>query len=203
MKENKRVPDARKRILKTALQIFAEKSFEGSRIDEIAERAGVPKSLIYYHFKNKNEILDVMFRNFLNDFGEVIKTAERDAGDSVAEEMMKRPEYYTDFMIKNYDLIRIILIDSLKKTSDNPVLYTFLEMIVHSEEKLIIRNHPENYDREERLVGEFFTHIIPLFSFFCFYYSWIGYFKMEEKKFGDLFKKILAETHGAFHKNRK
>ena len=53
----------------------------------------------------------------------------------------------------------------------------------------------------ERLIAEFFTNIIPLFSFLCFYKSWVDYFKMDEKNLGEVFRKILAETHGTYHKN--
>jgi AcrR family transcriptional regulator len=68
------IPNARERILQTAVKIFAEKSFEGSRIDEIAREAKVPKSLIYYHFKNKDAILEALTENFINEYMKLIDT---------------------------------------------------------------------------------------------------------------------------------
>lgn len=201
-------PEAKNKILSVAARIFAEKSFEGSRIDEIAREAGVPKSLIYYHFKGKDELLEVLFQKFLDDVQVVIKASEASASASggvaasVAQEMRKNPEAYLSFMMKNYDLMRIIFIDSLKKKRGNSVIFRYAEMVIDAEGKAIRAGGTERWDRDERLVGEFFTHIMPLFSFFCFYGSWIRYFKMEEKAFGDQFRRILEETHGAFHKNR-
>ena len=51
-------PNAKGRILDMAKEIFAKKGFDGSRVDEIAKAAKVPKSLIYYHFKSKDAILE-------------------------------------------------------------------------------------------------------------------------------------------------
>ncbi len=45
-------------IIKEAAQQFYMKGYDGTRIDEIASSHGVTKPFIYYHFKNKTEILD-------------------------------------------------------------------------------------------------------------------------------------------------
>jgi len=45
-------------ILKEAASQFYLKGYDGTRIDEIASSLGVTKPFIYYHFKNKTEILD-------------------------------------------------------------------------------------------------------------------------------------------------
>ena len=49
--------DSRERILDAARSEFAEKGFDGARVDEIAKRADVNKALIYYYFKGKDELL--------------------------------------------------------------------------------------------------------------------------------------------------
>lgn len=41
-------------ILDTATEQFAEKGFEGARIDEIARLAGLNKASLYYHFGDKS-----------------------------------------------------------------------------------------------------------------------------------------------------
>ena len=45
--------DSKERILNVAEKIFADKGFDGARVDEIAQRAKVNKALIYYYYKNK------------------------------------------------------------------------------------------------------------------------------------------------------
>lgn len=110
------MPDARNRILNAAAKIFAEKSFEGSRIDEIANTANVPKSLIYYHFKNKDDILTVLIENCLAEYKQLLQIAKNDDHNDKQKTMTDRLEkHYSDFILKNVDLLRIMLIESLKK----------------------------------------------------------------------------------------
>ncbi|WEK46260.1 MAG: TetR/AcrR family transcriptional regulator [Candidatus Andeanibacterium colombiense] len=45
-------------ILREAARQFYTKGYDGTRIDEIASVLGVTKPFIYYHFKNKTELLD-------------------------------------------------------------------------------------------------------------------------------------------------
>ncbi len=46
----------RDRILKAALDLFSESSFEGASTREIATRAGVTQPLLNYHFSSKDEL---------------------------------------------------------------------------------------------------------------------------------------------------
>jgi len=47
---------ARDRILRAALEVFAERGFDGARTREIAERAGANLGLITYYFKSKEQL---------------------------------------------------------------------------------------------------------------------------------------------------
>ena len=57
MKNNKglhaKAPNARERVLETAIGIFAQKGYAGTSVREIAEQAGVSKPMLYYYFKSK------------------------------------------------------------------------------------------------------------------------------------------------------
>lgn len=199
-KEN--IPDAKNRILQAAVRIFAAKSFEGSRIDEIAAEAKVPKSLIYYHFKNKDEILEVLLQGFIREYTELLQIAQNDTHQMKAAELPERMKHhYQEFFQQNADLIRIILIDSLKKSNKKPIIYKMVETLVDIDQKFA--NNPESYDLKERLVAEFFTSIIPNCAYLCFRDSWIDYFNMEQKEYDTLFLKVIAATHGAYHQNHQ
>jgi AcrR family transcriptional regulator len=50
-------PDTRERILDVALDLFVEKGFGETSLREIAERLGVTKAALYYHFPSKGDIL--------------------------------------------------------------------------------------------------------------------------------------------------
>ena len=51
------------RILAAAKKVFHSKGFEGARMQEIADEAGVNKSLVHYYFRNKNNIFQAVFED--------------------------------------------------------------------------------------------------------------------------------------------
>ena len=56
-----------KRILEAAKKIFHEKGMEGSRMQEIADEAGINKALLHYYFRNKENLFDAVFREALQE----------------------------------------------------------------------------------------------------------------------------------------
>ncbi|HTU08983.1 MAG TPA: helix-turn-helix domain-containing protein, partial [Trebonia sp.] len=56
--------DTRARIQQIALELFAEHGYERTSLREIAERLGVTKAALYYHFKSKEDIV----RSFTEDY---------------------------------------------------------------------------------------------------------------------------------------
>lgn len=200
----KNIPDAKNRILQAAVKVFAEKSFEGSRIEEIAREAKVPKSLIYYHFAGKSEILDYLMQGFVQEYKALMQVAEKDTPQTKAAEMSQRLQHhYQKFAFENADLIRIMLIDSLKKSAERPLLYQVAEAMVDTEEQAAPAGKSAKYDRNERLIAEFFTGIMPLYAYLCFSDSWVRYFNIDKQHFDELFLKIITVTHGAYHQNQE
>ncbi len=50
-------PSTRDRVLDVALDLFIEKGYDGTSLREIAERLGITKAALYYHFTSKDDIL--------------------------------------------------------------------------------------------------------------------------------------------------
>ncbi len=195
------IPNARERILNAAVKIFAEKSFEGSRIDEIAREAKVPKSLIYYHFRSKDEILEVLTENFIAEYMGIITAKQEETHRDKARELNDRMKnVYYEFGQKNADLVRIMFIDSLKKTKEQPVLYKVLDALIEMDRKL---NPGDGYDVQERRVAEFFTSFMPNYAYVCFADSWIKYYGIDRDRFDGLYLKTYMASHGAYHGNHK
>jgi AcrR family transcriptional regulator len=194
----KNIPDAKNRILQAAIQVFAEKSFEGSRVDSIAKEANVPKSVIYYHFKSKDEILGVLIEDFLREYLDLIVMEETDTHQKRGEQLSERFETrYSKFEEKNADLIRIIMIECLKKSNEKPIVFKMVEDMIEKETAL---HHWNNDEKQERLVAEFFTRFIPTYAYTCFRESWMKYFSIEKEALDKLFAKTFMATHGAYHK---
>ena len=60
----------RERILDVALDLFTDQGFDATSMREIAERLGISKPAIYYHFASKDEILLALHMR-LHEFGRV------------------------------------------------------------------------------------------------------------------------------------
>jgi len=193
------IPDARKRILDAATRIIAEKSFEGSRIDDIAKTANVPKSLIYYHFKNKDRILETIIEDFLIEYQKLLHQSNHSNHETKWEVLVDQlnPEYIT-FIHNNVDIIRIIMIESLKKTIAIPPMFKVVEELIKNDDEKM--KSDSSYDLDERLIAEFFTGLIPIFSFLCFQEQWSEYFKVNSNRFNNFIIDLITETHGHYHK---
>ncbi len=50
------------KILEAARIVFIEKGFEGARMQEIADRAGINKALLHYYYRSKDKLFEGVFR---------------------------------------------------------------------------------------------------------------------------------------------
>lgn len=64
MKKEKQ--DTKQLILDTALELFSKRGYSAVSIRDISGRVGLKESAIYYHFKNKQDIFDVLCQSFEN-----------------------------------------------------------------------------------------------------------------------------------------
>ncbi|MBU0710320.1 TetR/AcrR family transcriptional regulator [bacterium] len=49
-------------ILETARVVFVEKGFEGARMQEIADKAGINKALLHYYYRGKEKLFEAIFQ---------------------------------------------------------------------------------------------------------------------------------------------
>ena len=67
--------ETRDKILDTARDEFAQSGLDGARVDRIAERAGVNKAMIYYHFKSKEDLYQVVIEQHFEEIGRFVERA--------------------------------------------------------------------------------------------------------------------------------
>ncbi len=88
-------------ILEAARKLFSEKGYDSTGMEEIALLAGVPKSLIYYHYKNKEELLAIIIKEFLCGYERILQD---DSQRGIA-----KISRYIQFVENNRDCARILL----------------------------------------------------------------------------------------------
>lgn len=57
-------------ILDIAIKVFCEKGYDKTRMDDIAQKLGITKTPIYYHFNNKAGLFDAAYRHILDSIYE-------------------------------------------------------------------------------------------------------------------------------------
>ncbi len=60
--------NSEKLILNAAKEVFLEKGFDGARMQEIADRAGINKALLHYYFRSKDNLFDAIFKDAFEQF---------------------------------------------------------------------------------------------------------------------------------------
>lgn len=69
--------DSRARILRTSLDLFAERGYHLVSVREIAERVGLTKTAVLYHFPNKSDIVAALLEPLLTASEAVLESARR------------------------------------------------------------------------------------------------------------------------------
>ncbi|MBV8912799.1 MAG: TetR/AcrR family transcriptional regulator [Acetobacteraceae bacterium] len=83
-----RVPDperttqTRQLILRAALDSFLERGFEGTRMADVAARAGLAKGTLYLHFADKQALFEFVLRELISEPLAAFRAVPPLAGDS-------------------------------------------------------------------------------------------------------------------------
>jgi AcrR family transcriptional regulator len=75
---------SRERILEAAGELFSQKGYAGTGVDELAARAEIAKTAIYYHFGNKEGLVTAVLDRAATAWIEGIREAASQAGDPLA-----------------------------------------------------------------------------------------------------------------------
>ena len=98
----------REKILKSALNMFSEKGYDGVGVDLIAEKCGLKGPSIYKHFKGKEEILDVLISNLEDYYNEKFGFEQNN---------VKIPDSMDELIANAFEQINFTMNDeSIKKT---------------------------------------------------------------------------------------
>jgi len=78
--------ERRQELLKTASEVILEYVIQKTTLDDIARRAGMAKTSLYYYFKEKDEIVRAIVRNVMEDLLASMRQAAA-AGDTSEEKL--------------------------------------------------------------------------------------------------------------------
>ena len=98
-------------VLSTAAQLFNERGFHATSLDDIAARLNVSKPTLYYYVKNKNDIVIECVRRGLQMMLDAIEDSRR-AGGSAIDQLMTCMSIYARIVTMDFGMCVIRLNDS-------------------------------------------------------------------------------------------
>ena len=129
---------SRRKILKTASELFSEFGFLGVSMETIAKKLNITKAALYYHFKSKKElyfeVLEKSFQNLVDSIDREISRANS------PEEAFKRAiKGYLKFGQKEKNLIRCLVLKTPDQDSEITSYITKLRKRVNRRLQVILK----------------------------------------------------------------
>jgi len=89
-----------------ALELFAEQGYEKTSLREIAERLGVTKAALYYHFKSKEDIVHSFTDDYFAKFDALVEWAkDQPRGEATRREVIDR---YVGIVLDGHEVFRFL-----------------------------------------------------------------------------------------------
>jgi AcrR family transcriptional regulator len=199
--------DTKEKIMKVATSLFAKKGFDAATVDGIAAKANVNKALIYYYFKNKEDLLSKIFDNFMEEslirfqelFGKMESKGVFSSRDRVGELM----KILLGFMMENEELLRIMFMESIKGKRD-----PFLEIMKRQTGRELVglvdvaRSKGVTLDEDitQMWMTEFFTGSVPMMVYIIYRSRWAKFFNVDKGVLDEMFINAFDETHIEHHR---
>jgi len=186
---------AEERILKAAVEVFAEKGYDAAGVDEIAKRANVTKPLIYYYFKGKQNILDESIARYIQT---VIDEKKQYIGTTSAmskETLYKGLDEKMLLFEKNEKILKVIAMELLKeKPADESLFHKIQPMF----DVAIPKFEEMGFDVKDRmdlLITSYFFGMAPTMMFFLFRDMFCEYHQMEKEELDRKFAGIMKSLY--------
>ncbi|MFD0657356.1 TetR/AcrR family transcriptional regulator [Thermocatellispora tengchongensis] len=137
----------RERILRAAQELFAQHGYQQTSVRAIAERLGLTKTAVLYHFGTKAEILSALATPILDDLAAAV-TPDPDPGSGSGDPEVVRwrtMERVLDTWIRHRHALRIMLRDITLFTK--APAYTRFVMLMSRANELVAGPAPSFADR--------------------------------------------------------
>ncbi len=108
----------RDKIMVAAWEVFAEKGYDGARMQEIADRAGANKAMIFYYFSSKDALFEVLIKETFEKMLNSLQSLVADLSLGPKEVLPKIVHTHLSNLAANPNLPKILIREI---NSGNPV----------------------------------------------------------------------------------
>ncbi|HEX9711969.1 MAG TPA: TetR/AcrR family transcriptional regulator [Actinomycetota bacterium] len=99
-------------MLNVAREVFADQGYHGAGMEEIAQRAGVTKPVLYQHFSGKKELYLALLDSDMTEL-QIEVSAALDSAETNHERIRRGLETYFSYIDENTDTFRLMFRETL------------------------------------------------------------------------------------------
>ncbi len=187
------------KILTAALDEYASKGFAGTRVDQIAQVAGVNKAMIYYYFASKEELFNELIRlemeQLKQELGEVL--SERDVNS--LEDMTQATRELLEYVESKKKLLRVLMSGAILQEALQPPLFQLLDLTTATGIEIAQkagRTMPEL--NGDDLLNELFSGLLPLIHFVLLRDGLHAYYGWDQETLTNRFIASWLRQHGGY-----
>ncbi|RZU74404.1 TetR family transcriptional regulator [Micromonospora kangleipakensis] len=111
--------ESRRRILDAAAEIAGERGYEGTSIALVSEKCGLPASSIYWHFKNKDDLLAAVIERSFDIWVDVLALPGDDS-EPMPERLAAMAVKVAKTLLDSPDFLRLGLMLTLERRPEEP-----------------------------------------------------------------------------------
>jgi AcrR family transcriptional regulator len=188
------IEDTEQKILESAKEIFQEKGMTGSRMQEIADRAGINKAMLHYYYRSKQLLFEAVFTNVFRVLAPQLNKILNDDSD-LFDKIKNFSNNYNSFVIRHPYLPNFVInelnkspefIVKLRAEKEFPSILKFKDQVDDYVERGLIKPI-----KAEQL----FIHIMSLNVFPFIADSLLkGLTNTDEKQYGELMEQRKTEV---------
>jgi TetR/AcrR family transcriptional regulator len=140
------------RILDAAEDIFSHKGFDGTKVQEIASAAGVNKAMLYYYFKDKDDLLIAVIGRIIKGIGDAVPRYFAGTEKTV-ENIEEFLDFYIEYLAKNRAFVRLMAwemlsgrhVQAIAREYIIPIFSLIRQKITESVSQHLIRDVPPEH----------------------------------------------------------
>ena len=153
------------KIFEAATDIFEEKGFSATRMQDISQRAGINKALLHYYYRTKeqlfNAVFDMLAKKMFNKFSPIFEE-----NLSLDEKIKYFLREHITFLQKNPLLPSFLLHEINRNPERIKRLFDNLDIVVNLQKLLEMhREELKKYSIDEKNLPQIITSIVSLSVF--------------------------------------
>ena len=130
------------KILDAAKTVFMQRSFDGTRMEDIAKEAGINKALLHYYFQTKEKLFEKIFDSHAAQFfPNIVAVMEKEG--TIYDKIEVFVHSYIEFFIKNPQL----------------PLFVLTEINKNPERLIAILNNTDVFPKMQQFIGQLMMEV--------------------------------------------